>query len=122
MERKKRKNGRFTTNSTHTRSVNLKKVTEKRSGAGELNLLPGRRIVDIRYFFQQFANGCRNCESDLNIIDFVKERRFGLASKLYFRCRNCEAVSTIQTSKRSKEQKGSYTINIKASLGNFKYF
>ena len=57
------------------------------------------RIVNLKFMIMQITNGCLNCKFVLSLSDFVRETKNGLAYILYVKCKNCEFLNRICTSK-----------------------
>ena len=36
-----------------------------------VTVVPGRRIVDLKFLIQQLKSGCMGCKNDLNLCNFV---------------------------------------------------
>ena len=57
------------------------------------------RTVDLKFMITQITNECLNCKFVLSLSDFVRETKSRLAYILYVKCKNCEFLNKICTSK-----------------------
>ena len=88
------------------------------------DVLGGRWIVELCLIAERLNRGCVACSSPLELINCVKEQRFGLASVIHIRCsaEGCRATTMVQTSKTHTGRSGTcraYDVNTKAALGKF---
>ena len=60
----------------------------------------GRRIVDLGYLAEQLSRGCCVCDTSLQLIDTVSEKRYGLGVDLTVACRTCNATTTVAMKSR----------------------
>jgi len=84
----------------------------------------GRRIVDLGYLAEQLSRGCCVCDTSLQLIDTVSEKRYGLSADLTVACRTCNATTTVRTGKRHHDARKRKTmpvfdVNTKAAAGKF---
>ena len=89
----------------------------------ESNLPSGRSIVELNLISEQLKS-CVDCHSELNLINTVKEDRYGFGSVLTVVCRNCRTMNKIDTNKRHRHEgceRGpkSFVINTKAAIGMY---
>ena len=87
----------------------------------ESSLPSGRRIVELSHIAEQLKN-CTHCRSELNLINTVREDRYGFGSVLTLMCRHCGNINKIDTNKRHRHddcERGpkSFVINTKAAIG-----
>ncbi|XP_050519213.1 uncharacterized protein LOC126893255 [Diabrotica virgifera virgifera] len=81
-----------------TVSKNVKK-NEKVDSDSKINL-EGRRILDIQYFLDSLiliSNHAPHFGCSLQNLKVTKETRFGLASKITFKCNMCLSTETVTT-------------------------
>ena len=80
--------------------------------------------MELCLIAERLNRGCVACSSPLELINCVKEQRFGLASVIHIRCsaEGCRATTMVQTSKTHTGRSGTcraYDVNTKAALGKF---
>ncbi|XP_043474455.1 uncharacterized protein LOC122506382 [Leptopilina heterotoma] len=77
----------------------------------------GRRIVHIKTLGEQMI--CEKCNAVLSLLDINDEKRSGLASTFYIKCRLCEVLNCVSTDKQHKvvNQKNHFDTNTKAVIG-----
>ncbi|XP_062575241.1 uncharacterized protein LOC134237162 [Saccostrea cucullata] len=83
------------------------------------NVFDGRRVVEFSVLVDHLQRGCYLCHTSLDLVDCEKERRYGLASLLYVRCRICDEVTIIPTGKRhniGQNGQGPFDINTKLAV------
>jgi len=54
-------------------------------------------IIHIETLGEQLL--CKNCGAILSLLDFVEERRFGLASVFYIKCHSCKIITDVYIDK-----------------------
>ena len=91
MDRKRKRNGRFSSTKSKQKRVSLteyekKSKTPGKSGEKERDSAgwrDGRRIVEIGFLVDQLTEGCSECKTKLNLTIIVDETLQGLGSVLY---------------------------------------
>lgn len=105
---------------------NIQKIFKGKSVADNLkndanckivNPIEGRRIVHIQTLAEQLI--CKKCDSILSLIDTCEEKRIGLASIFYVKCRQCKVMSSVCTDKQHEAvgQHLHFDTNTKALIG-----
>ena len=89
--------------------------------------VPERRIVDLRYFGEQFDSGCETCGAPFLFRNIKNETLRGFCSVLKVECYACFTETNISTSGVSRQPDGDckyypYTVNIKAALGEYSIY
>jgi hypothetical protein len=87
-----------------------------------VNWNEGRRVIEVQYVIEKLIEGCRFCGHQLNFIDVCGEVRYGLASMLQIKCRNCGILASVPTGKRhsridSDHPARAFDVNTKLALG-----
>jgi hypothetical protein len=114
-------NGRFVKMSAQKKATTMACI-RKKSVICPSKELPGRRIIDIRYFSCKFDKGCRHCGNALQLKDITGECKYGLCSVFVFRCQRCSSDTKIASSRRHKmpdTTKRPYAVNVKSAIGEF---
>jgi len=96
-------------------SVKKRRALEK---AYSRQLVVGRRAVEIGTIAQHLR--CLKCDLPIFLENIEKETRIGLASEFHVRCKNCNNIVQVPTSKtttKSTKNYPVYDVNLKTALG-----
>lgn len=104
----------------------IQKIVKNKCGADNLkndsnckvvNPIEGRRIIHVQTLAEQLI--CKKCNSILSLTDTFEEKRVGLASIFYVKCRVCRVTSSACTDKQhdTAGQNLHFDTNTKAVIG-----
>jgi hypothetical protein len=91
---------------------------------GNIDVLQGRRIIELDYFSKMMQQGCTSCRQPLQLADCVRERKYGSASIYYIKCCKCGQINSVASGKRQNHQKnaqGPFDINTKLGVGLYTF-
>ena len=108
--------GKFKSPNLKSTSTNNKDVKNNES-LNASSSVEGRRIIHVKTVGEQMY--CRKCKSILSLTDITKEKRIGLASIFYVRCRLYEILTGVNSDKQHKvtNQSLHFDSNTKVVLG-----
>lgn len=102
-----------------------KKLNEKHGKFTSPNPTPnpaddyGRRIIHLKTLGKNMI--CKHCDFLLSLTDLVSEKRIGLASILYLKCRKCNKITGASTDKQHTVSNGNshYDSNTQLVIGRY---
>ena len=134
QDHKSNQNGRFICKRKRIATMAIQKVNQQKKKADKINpqqnsmiqsWQQGRRVVELGHLAEQLRE-CKGCHHPLHLLDVIREKRCGLSSFLYIKCRNCSKQNRVSTGKRHR-QKGkkvamqAWDANSKLGIGKLVY-